>query len=280
MLPGPSVTDSRRREAALGIGLLGVALVLAGCASLPPRQVTDVDGQRIAWVSAGSGAPVVVFQSGLGDGLEPWAAVMERLAPASTVFAYDRPGYGGSLPAPHGPRSPCDAARGLRATLQAAGLRPPYVLVGHSLGGLYQYAFARLFPEEVAGVVLLDPTHPDHWATLQRRSPAEAALVSGLRATLFGAAMRSEFDGQAVCLDLPRPLDTRVPVRILTSANFKVTETPAFRSMVEELRQDWLTLLPGATQRRVKDAGHYIQRDKPDVVAAEILWVLGEAARR
>jgi pimeloyl-ACP methyl ester carboxylesterase len=274
------VADRPGRAAALRIGLPSLAMTLAGCASLPPRQSSDVNGKRISWVRAGAGAPIVVLQSGLGDGLEPWAAVIQRVAASSTVFAYDRPGYGGSQPAPDAPRSPCDVARELRATLQAAGLRPPYLLVGHSLGGLYKYAFARLFPDDVAGLVLLDPTHPDHWTMLQRRSPPEAALVSGLRATLFSAAMRSEFDGQAACFDSPRRLDSRVSVRILTSARFKVTETPAFRSMVEELRLDWLTLLPGATQHRVDEAGHYIQRDSPDVVAAEIQSVLRQAAGR
>ena len=69
--------------------------------------------------------------------------VMEELASGQAVFAYDRPGYAGN-PASEAPRDPCTVAAELRAQLRTAGLQPPYVLVGHSLGGLYQYVFARL----------------------------------------------------------------------------------------------------------------------------------------
>ena len=69
--------------------------------------------------------------------------MMEELASGQAVFAYDRPGYAGN-PASEAPRDPCTVAAELRAQLRTAGLQPPYVLVGHSLGGLYQYVFARL----------------------------------------------------------------------------------------------------------------------------------------
>ena len=68
---------------------------------------------------------------------------MEELASGQAVFAYDRPGYAGN-PASEALRDPCTVAAELRAQLRTAGLQPPYVLVGHSLGGLYQYVFARL----------------------------------------------------------------------------------------------------------------------------------------
>lgn len=62
--------------------------------------------------------------------------------------------------------------------LSTVGAQPPYLLVGHSLGGQYQYAYALLFPQDVAGMLLLDPTHPDHWTSLQREAPLTAATIA------------------------------------------------------------------------------------------------------
>lgn len=251
----------------------------AGCSSLPPSQTTKVGHSEIAWVRTGSSSPTVVFQSGLGDGMSPWASVIERLPPTVATFSYDRPGYGASSPAPRTPRNPCDVAHELHSTLAASGVRPPYVLVAHSLGGQYQYAYARLFPDEVVGMLLIDPTHPDHWISIQREAPAVAATISALRATVFSAAMRAEFDGQSLCLDSVAPLTKSVSTRILVSTSAEVGETPAFRSVVSRLRTDWLSKLPGASLQPVAGAGHYIQTEKPDFVAAEIRAILSEVER-
>ena len=253
-----------------------LALLLTSCASLPSHQISQVGAARIAWIKSGTTAPVVVFQSGLGDGMQPWAAVMERLPPTVSSLAYDRPGYGSSGPVPDLPRDPCHIARELRETLRSANVLPPYLLVGHSLGGQYQYAFARLFPADVAGMVLLDPTHPDHWSEMQLHAPHLAATVNGLKTVAFSAAMKAEFDGQASCLESRQPLAARVPTRILVRTRHDLTETPAFRTMVKKLEANWLSIVPGATLRPVEGAGHYIQKDKPDVVAGEIVKLLGE----
>jgi len=258
---------------------LALALLLASCASLPPVQTVQVGVIQMAYVKSGTSGPTVVFQSGLGDGMSPWAAVIERLPQSTSVFAYDRPGYGSSGAAPAQLRDSCSIARELRETLRAVGVHPPYLLVGHSLGGQYQYAFARLYPKDVAGILLLDPTHPDHWAQMQQQAPSAAATISGLGVVMFSSAMRAEFDAQASCLESQRLLTVRVPTRILARTRHDLTETPAFRTMVERLERDWLTILPGATRRAVEGAGHYIHSDKPDVVASEILTLLRDVQR-
>jgi pimeloyl-ACP methyl ester carboxylesterase len=251
----------------------------AACSSLPPTQTNKIGNSEIAWTRTGSAATTVVFQSGLGDGMSPWAAVIERLPSTVASFAYDRPGYGASKPAPEVPRNPCDVARDLHKTLAATGTRPPYLLVAHSLGGQYQYAYARLFPDEVAGILLLDPTHPDHWTSLQRDAPAVAATISVFRSTVFSATMKAEFDGQSLCLNSVPPLARPVPTRILVSTKPEVGETPASRSVVSRLRTDWLLKLPNASLQPVAGAGHYIHRDKPEIVAAEIQAILTKIAR-
>ncbi len=255
-----------------------ILLALCGCAGLPPQESVKIGSTQIAYVRTGNAPVTAVFQSGLGDGKAVWAAVVDRVAPPVAVFAYDRPGYGSSPATTGPPRDPCTIARELREILRATGIEPPYVLVGHSLGGLYQYAFAKLYPDDVAAVLLLDPTHPDHWATLQQRAPGPAALVTGLRSTVFTGAMRAEFDDQAGCLPRLRALRTRpVPTRILVRSRFEALESGAFEAMIRDLEAQWLVLLPGAARRQVDGARHYIQKDRPGVVADELRALVAQA---
>jgi pimeloyl-ACP methyl ester carboxylesterase len=257
---------------------------LTGCASLPPAQTLQLGASRIAYMQSGTGRPVAVFQSGLGDGMDVWAAVINRVTPDAAVFAYDRPGYGGSSAVPASPpRDPCTVAHELHAALQVAGQRPPYVLVGHSIGGLYQYAYAKLYPTEVAAVLLVDPTHPDHWGRMQKEAPASARLVRGVRATVFGPAMRAEFDAQSssdCSAQLQAAPATTMPVRLLVRTDFGLAETGEFEALVRRLETEWPRLMPGTTRRQVEGAGHYIQKDRPEVVAQELKSLIRAASPR
>jgi len=249
-------------------------LLLSACATVPTSARVAVDSTSIAYYLRPGPAPTVVFQSGLGDGKAVWEQVIRRLPVSVPVFAYDRPGYGDSAVA-SAERSPCAIARELHELLPRAGLAPPYVLVGHSLGGLYQYCYARLFPQEVAGLVLLDPTHPEHWRTMQGDAAVMATLVKGFRLTLFSRAMRQEFDAQAECLaglDAGQPLPA--PARLLFSGRFRLPEKGAFEDMARKLRTQWVTLFAAAEAREVADAGHYLQKDAPDEVAGAILTLV------
>lgn len=253
-----------------GMWSLGVACTAMGIAGLAACAATATSSTEpaLAAVStiSGQGHPVVVLQSGLGDGQEAWASLVPLIAPTRTVFRYDRPGHG-RHPLNGAPRDPCTIATEQHALLQRAGLPPPYLLVGHSLGGLYQFAFLRLYPDEVAAVVLIDPTHPDHWRSLQREHPDLALLMKGVRLTLFSRADRKEFDAQAQCLDgLPPPGDRVIPTILLASGQRR-PEEQAMVPMLERLRQDWLRLIPGAQLQPVPDAGHDIQRERPQRVA-------------
>ena len=102
---------------------------------------------------------VVVFESGLRGTLDRWDKVLDAVSPSASVFAYNRPGYANS-DATEAPRDGATIVRQLRQVLKHKGLAPPYVLVGHSLGGLYMQLFAKLYPDEVAGIVLVDALLP------------------------------------------------------------------------------------------------------------------------
>ena len=165
----------------IAIGLSG----LAACATTSDISTAD----ETVYLKAGQGRPSVVLQSGYGDGKSVWQTVLPGLTHDFTVFAYDRPGYGAN-PDTTKPRDPCSIADEQRALLQASRVMPPYLLTGHSLGGLYQYVYAKLYPEEVSGVVLIDPTHPRNWQMLKTTAPGTAALLETMIKLRPGRARR------------------------------------------------------------------------------------------
>jgi pimeloyl-ACP methyl ester carboxylesterase len=155
---------------AFAFGALVLLLLAAGAAMLhfvssrfesrvlaPPGRLVDVGGHRLfVRLSGPDGAPVVVLEAGGGSFSGQWAWVGEALSGKYRVVAYDRAGLGWSEGAGR-PKDAKSVAAELRALLDALNLSPPYVLVGHSLGGLYLRVFAWEHPDRVAGVVLVDP---------------------------------------------------------------------------------------------------------------------------
>jgi pimeloyl-ACP methyl ester carboxylesterase len=130
----------------------------------PPGRLVDVGGHRLHLLATGQGhpGPIVILDAGMISFSSNWAWVQPAVAEFARVVAYDRAGLGWSDPGPK-PRDAGQSARELHAALQAADLDGPYVLAGHSYGGLAVRAFAILFPDDVAGMVLVDGSHPDQW---------------------------------------------------------------------------------------------------------------------
>ena len=120
----------------------------------------EVAGRNRYLVETGSGPVTVVLESGLGDDHHVWQAVQQSVSKITRVVSYDRAGLGLSDPADL-PRTPDQIARELHELLQAASIPPPYVLVGHEAGALHVRRFASLFPDEVKGLVLVDPSHEE-----------------------------------------------------------------------------------------------------------------------
>lgn len=136
----------------------------------PPGQRVDVGGYSLHIYCTGTpkeGVPTVVLEALFPGTVSNWAWLQPDVAMATRVCAYDRAGHGWSDPGP-GSRDATQHARELHTLLANAGIAGPYVLVGHSLGGLYVRMFAYLYPSEVTGMVLVEGTHPDAWARLGR----------------------------------------------------------------------------------------------------------------
>ena len=149
----------------------------------PPGRRVDVDGHRLHLIGSGQGSPTVVFESALGATCLTWALVQSEVAKFTTTVSYDRAGCGWSDQGPM-PRSAEQILEELRLLLRRGSLEPPYLLVGHSYGGLTVRLFCHRYPDEVAGALLLDPADPDQW--LKLKGEDRAKILNGARLSRRG----------------------------------------------------------------------------------------------
>ncbi|MGW4412462.1 alpha/beta fold hydrolase [Nonomuraea sp. NPDC004702] len=164
--------------AAAGLGLASAVYQTWGSARdrrryQPPGRLVDIGGRRIHLWAEGEGGPAVVIVPALGETTYDFAPLLPELARETTAVIFDRAGLGYSDPV-WNPMALMDAADDLRQALHRAGIEPPFILVGHSIGGFIVRLFATSYPGEVAGIVLVDSSHPDqdripgyHWRTVK-----------------------------------------------------------------------------------------------------------------
>ena len=152
----------------------------------PASQRVSAAGCLFHVHKQGQGSPTVVLESGLAGSSLSWALVQSKIAVFTSVCSYDRAGFGWST-ASRSPRLLATVVAELHQVLSASGCAPPYLLVGHSYGGLVVRAFAHLHPELTAGLILLDPVSSSHWANC---SPEESKrLELGVRLARRGALL-------------------------------------------------------------------------------------------
>src|SRR5918911_1640875 len=152
-----------------------------------PKLAKDrvlIAGYRTYFKCQGTGRPTVVLESGLGVDAGVWGKVIPALAQTTHVCFYDRASTGGSDARP-GPRTSATIARELHALLTREGVAGPYILAGHSIAGYHTRVFASLYPSEVAGMVMVDNSHPDQVARFREvlgpRRPDEGSDVAAIR---------------------------------------------------------------------------------------------------
>jgi pimeloyl-ACP methyl ester carboxylesterase len=264
------------RETATADALLGndvnrqftVALVMlsAFAVFLPMRSQTftrvEIDGRAIRMLVSGTGASTVVFENGLGPPLEMWGKVQPHVSQFATTVTYDRAGVGLSEDGPS-PRDGQQIARELHKALGAAGLPPPYVLVGASLGGLYIRVFAGTYPEDVSGMVLVDPTHD---------------------ADGFERSLHPELSAARETAEQARrsPIPPGVPLVLIDAVGQH--EVPFATSAIRELRaknrpeidaesnayKTWLDTIPDARLIVTNESGHNVPIEQPQLVVETI----------
>ena len=269
----------------------------------PPGEMVVVGERQIHLLCQGQGSPAVILESGIPGSSLGWASVIEDIASFATVCAYDRAGYGWSQAGPE-PRTISNIARELRDLLRTARVDPPYILAGHSFGGLVVQLYASRFPDDVAGMVLVDSSHPD----LARR-PGQFERIDGVafrlkllaplgiprlmidpptgspesRASSVRAmekeilsttrsfwTIASEMKGLRESLNQAaedRPQLGRKPLVVLTEGQR--------RREFWHVMQEKLTELSDASEWQVVNgAGHFIHQDKPDIVVDAVRRVV------
>jgi pimeloyl-ACP methyl ester carboxylesterase len=137
----------------------------------PPGEMVDVNGHLMHINCVGEGSPTVILEAASLGMSAHWVRVQQQLAQTTRVCAYDRAGLGWSERGPK-PRDARQISSELHTLLKGADTEGPYVLVGHSYGGLYARMYAARYPEEVAGVALVDSSHPEQFT----RSPEGRAM--------------------------------------------------------------------------------------------------------
>lgn len=242
-----------------------LAVLWIGCASLPGSDRVGHEGGRQSYALQGERGPVVIFESGLGDGKRSWSRVFGPVSRFARAFAYDRAGYGASeSEAPL--RDAPTQVRELRATLAVLDLPPPYVLVGHSLGGQYVEYFARTHPDEIQGVVLVEARNVVYSERCVAEGLERCTLPWWVRLLMPRAAVR-EVDASgltelAIRSAGPFP---EVPLVVLSGTQ-RPGSSEALKRVWAETQADLVTLSPKARQQICDTCGHYVQQDAPELV--------------
>ena len=278
----------------------------------PPGPLVDVGGFRLHLDIRGAGddRPTVVLEAGLGSFSPNWYWVQQALSDQVRVVSYDRAGLGWSDPSP-APRDAATMAAELHGALRGAGIDGPFVLAGHSFGGLVVRAFAELYRGETAGLVLVDASHPDQWARwpVPRAHLLQVASLSVSTALAriglfrlvdaFGAVSEGLPERQVAELNAgfvrpstsateaaqmreweatTRPfLDRAAPLGDLPLAVIGVGVQPMGAETLTALQEELPGLSTNSARRVVADATHEAlisHRDHADAVVAAILAVL------
>ena len=188
-------------------GIIALVLLLAAIGAIyeaiaesrevnepPPGRLADLADHKMHLYCTGQGVPTVILESGLWNDSSVWYKVQPEIAKSTRVCSYDRAGLGYSDLRPRQEADSRNIAQNLHTLLANAGVNPPYVLVGHSLGGFHVRVYQNLYPSEVAGMVLVDSGYPDQ----ERRLPSE---MNKIQSRMY---LKSKLWGLAVPLGLPR----------------------------------------------------------------------------
>ena len=178
----------------VGIGLSSQAILsnIDQGKYTPPGQLVDVGGFKLHLHCTGHGSPTVILDTGLGVPASSWALVQREVAKTTRICSYDRAGYGFSEPGPLS-RTSERIAEELHALLAAAGEKGPFVLAGHSFGGLNVRLFEHAYPSEVSGMVLIDSAAEEAlgselWRPLYSPYESDAVLMLGRFLARLGVA--------------------------------------------------------------------------------------------
>ncbi len=277
-------------------------MILVSCvceSSSSAGQMISIGSHRLQIHLEGKGAPVVVIDAGITDQLDKLRPLQERIARVTHVITYNRAGYGQSEPGPL-PRHSGREAQELKTLLEKASVPGPYVLVGHSLGALNIQVFASKYPDDVAGIVLLDPPPLSfilgqeyrelgmmaeqmtaEWQAIADSAAKSTDVQEKARSAFFSmiASEHREMFGESARLVSAVLTFGDMPLVVMAAGK----PNPAFGEVAEEYQRYWIeqsrALADKSTNGKfvlAEGASHYLYLDVPELVAESILSVIYE----
>lgn len=234
-------------------------------------RVATINGVAVEYAIAGSGTPAIVLLNGAGGPLEGWVRILAPLEAVSTVVAYNRLGIGRSSK-PSEPQTGDVVVRMLHALLERLGLHPPYILVGHSLGGLFVNLFARTYPSEVAAVVFLDSAAPEDSTLIDEHGTGTQRLAQRVVDAVFG---RDQF-GETACVPKTVEMIARagafppVPVVVVSAGRPARGNPPAVRAARARNQEGLVALSPLGEHLVAHKSGHFPHISEPGLVSEAI----------
>jgi pimeloyl-ACP methyl ester carboxylesterase len=240
----------------------------------------------MSYIVSGNGAATLVLLNGAGVSLDGWRALYPGIESLGRVFAWNRPGVQGS-DAPKHAQTGTVVVAALRELLRYAGLDPPYVVVGHSLGGLYANLFARLHPQDAAGALLLEAAHPSDHEVLRQHEAGFAqaiAKVVSLPQRLLRANLHAEIEwvGETVReIEAAGPFPD-VPLVVVTGGKAPPAwmMSPAAVGARRAHQQDLARMSPQGEQVIAQGSGHFPQLTEPQLVLDVLAQLVARATAR
>ncbi|MDN9012902.1 alpha/beta fold hydrolase [Brevibacillus laterosporus] len=223
--------------------------------------------------------PCVIFIAGLGDSCETWNEVQDRISQETSTFSYDRAGVGRSQGV-SGPRTCHDLVEELCELLLALDVEPPYILVGHSFGGLIARLYASIYPQLISGIVLVDSA--PEYKELKYEKVLPEKLVAENREYFDNPLLNSEkIDKvQSYKQIVENCRQSNIPLSIITRGlpDMDDGEWPCqeILELEQRLQVDFQRLSTSSKHRIASCSGHYIHHDEPEIVIEEIMVMLKE----
>ena len=237
--------------------------------SLLRLEKVDVGGHSLNLLIGGQGSPAVIFEGGFGAGIASWTTVQKDVATFAQTVSYDRAGLGQSEPGPK-PRSAKTIAAELKAALQKAGVKPPYVLVGHSFGGVYVRVFADMYPKDVIGMVLIDPSQEtfNDWTKTNLRDLRQEEEGRIAKAS---EGVRSEWESLEASYGQARAAKISPGIQVTLISAVQDEGMPAeARKMWIQKHKEWIASVPGGKHIIAEKSGHLVQAQEPALVIEAI----------
>jgi pimeloyl-ACP methyl ester carboxylesterase len=288
----------------------GLITILFCLNTYSQKRYIIIDSTRICINTIGIehrkiGQPVIVFQSGLGTPMGNWDKILKGVSDFAPLITYDRPGIGESDPDNELPTIK-NVSEKLIKILSHLNLEPPYILVGHSLGGLYVRGFAVYYPEILAGLVIIDPADftenkinrrvyyeeiglsKEEVDTIMqniyyRPSNLKDPLSIRNESTVLGSLRENDFNEIKQA-----PLPKSLPVHVITGGRFDLPESmrskeyneeAVFRIKIRNRVARWIEVVQSVDKGMLLysgDAGHFVQIDDPELVISSIKIVLSD----